>query len=157
MIGRYWPHIIGGILIALLLVVVKSWHDKAQRLPVVEKQRDTAIAAKAKYETDMARELARNRTISKGLQDELQTLHDTARAQPAPVVRLCNRPVRRDLLADRAAGPGSDEAATAAGQLPETDGPGRDIGPELYAIADDADEIVASCRALQGYVRTLPR
>lgn len=157
MIGRYWPHIVGGVLIALLLVVVKGWHDKALRLPAVEKQRDTAIAAKAKYETDLTRELARTRTISQGLQDELQTIRGAARAQPAPVVRLCNRTVRRDLLADRAAGPGADEAAAAGGQLPETDGPGRDIGPELYAIADDADEIVASCRALQGYVRTLPR
>jgi hypothetical protein len=74
------------------------------------------------------------------------------RARPARVVRLCPAASSGDV---RGAGPaaGTDGAGPAAGELP---GPaGGDIGPDLYRLARDADEVAARLRALQRWNQAL--
>ncbi len=165
-----WPwgligRIVGGAVVALcvgwIVLVVKAWHDDAQALPAERARADRAEAYHEHYRRAVKAEIARVATVSQGYQDELRTLRVTAAAQPARVVRLCREPARRPAsAAGAAAGPGADAAAAGAGQLPsaaEPDpGPGPDIGAELYGLIDEADRIVAQCRALQQYVDGLP-
>ena len=164
-----WPWKLIGKAVGVLVVAValtwaigtvNNWRAAAARLPAVEAERDAAEDYIVQYRKAAKAEHARVNKASKGYQDELKALRITALAQPARVVRLC-RPARV------AAGPsgagtesGSDGAAAGAGVVSETSGQGveqgPDIGPDLYALADEADRIVAQCRALQEYVSGLP-
>ncbi len=154
---------VGVLVVAVVLTwaygTVARWRSDAARLPAVEAARDAAIEYQEQYRTAMRAEITRVARASKGYQDELTALRITALAQPARVVRLC-RPAGPSRPADRPADAGSDGAAAAAGVVPETAGSGveqgPDIGPDLYALADEADRIVAQCRALQEYVDGLP-
>ena len=156
LVKAYWMQILGAVLLVGLLLVVKHWHDRAALVPGLQQQVKNERDARVKYETDMTRELARTRAVSKGVQDELKTLQDAATAAGAvPVVRCVryNRPTAA-VPSGGAAGPVGDAAATGAGELPKEAGP--DIGPDLYALADRADALVAACRGAQAYIRGLP-
>jgi hypothetical protein len=74
------------------------------------------------------------------------------RARPARVVRLCPAARPGDV---RGSGPaaGTDGASAAAGQLHGSAGP--DLGPDLYRLARDADEVAARLRALQRWNQAL--
>jgi hypothetical protein len=165
----HWPwgligRIAGGVVVALcvawLVVVVKSWHADAQALPAAEARAERAEAYHAAYRESMRAEVARIATVSRGYQDELRALRITSAARPARVVRLCREPAGVGRQAGAAAGPVADGAAAGAGELSQEAGrdlgPGPDIGAELYGLIDEADRIVAQCRALQDYVSGLP-
>jgi hypothetical protein len=167
--GARWPwKLIGGavgVLVASValttaLSTVSNWRAAAARLPAIEAERDAARDYIVQYRKAAKAEHLRVNKASKGYQDELKALRITALAQPARVVRLCRPAGGSAGSAGTASQSGPDGAATGAGELSEATGSGveqgPDIGPELYAIADDADRIVAQCRALQEYVNGLP-
>lgn len=66
-------------------------------------------------------------------------------AIPTRVVRLCLNPASDSPPLPRQTAAGAPSAA-GAGILPQGAGSDLDIGPALYALADEADRIVAMCR-----------
>lgn len=115
--------------IGVLAVVVNGWRLDAAKVPALERQIE-----------DSARSLKRAEEASIEFHKELADIRAT---RPAPVIRLCVNPVQTG--PDPASGP--DGPAGPAGVLPPA--VGRDIGPELYGLADRADECSARLRALQ--------
>jgi hypothetical protein len=114
-------------------VIVHGWHRDAQALEGV---RTELAAVKAQQEA--------SQKASEGYQRELQDLR-TAR-KPSPVVRVCREPVPA-----AGSGGGRDGATPGSGELPQTAGP--DIGPDLYGLADEADELAARLRACQALLK----
>ncbi len=150
-----------GVLLAVLGVVgalawwrVASWRDAAERLPQVEREylayRST-IEGYAKGEARARKEYANDRAATDGVRDRL----------PAQSVRL------RDDRPGRCPPPAASDAAAVgtpaapAGELSGADGlrsgegEGPDIGPELYRIADDADDLRDDFAACQRDLATL--
>ena len=76
------------------------------------------------------------------------------RTRPARVVRLCSEAGSGDV---RGAGPaaGPDGTGPAAGIVHGQAGP--DLGPDLYELAREADEVAARLRALQGWNRAVSK
>ncbi len=149
---RFLPWVAGGIAAAWLFVVVNGWRKDSIELPKVQQQ--YAVYREGVETAQRVRE-----EVSSGFQAEIAALR--ANQRPAPVVRLCQpAPV---VPSDRTPS-GSDGSGAAPGQLPPGTAadavPGRDIGSELFRIADRADELTAQLRACQAFVervRTKPQ
>lgn len=135
--------------------IVNGWRQDAERLALVEAERDQALA-------DLSQErinVAEAQEASRGYQSELQTLRIAAtnsrRVRP---VRLCQSTPQTNVRKIPADGAGSSGAAAGAGELPqEADGnlrAGPDISADLYAEADRADEMTALARAAVIYGRS---
>lgn len=141
----------GYALLAVALIAcgltVRSWHQKALRVDAAE-ARIEQIAREAKGAMAALAEAHRKALdASRGYQDELRTLR--ANRGKSRVVRLCND-VPANPPEDGGAGR-RDGASPGAGELPQAAGP--DIGPDLYGLADDADEVAARLRACQALLR----
>lgn len=158
-----WAKLAGaGVVLACLLwvfLVLKGWHDDSQALPGVKRDRDAAIAATAQVRADLLAEAERLAGVNKGLSDENETLRGVRAATPVRSVRLCaSQGTARE--GDLAAPGGSDAGPAGAGELPQAPGrdpePGPEIGPDLYALMDEADEIVRRARGGQAYISGLP-
>lgn len=135
-------------LLAWLGFIVNGWRQDAALVPVLE---DRIVQANAQIASER-QAVATVQLASKGFQDELATLRSARAAAPARSVRLCVVPATAASAGPRTGEPGSDGATTGAGQLPPVAGP--DIGADLYAIADRADDLVAQCRGLQNLERS---
>lgn len=90
---------------------------------------------------------------SRGFHDELDQLRAAAARKPAPRVEC----VRRSAAASSALpasnpASGSDAASAPTGTLPQTDGSSHDVGPALFAIADDCDAVSAQLRGLEAFI-----
>lgn len=132
---------LGALALAGLLLVVKSWKDDAEKLPIVEAQFET-------YRETTREHNEKREKIVLGIQDENGELRKLRESVPVRVVRL-SIPARSVPTAASGSG-GSDGAeGPAAGVLPEEAGP--DIGGRLYALADEADEVSKQLRACQNY------
>lgn len=146
----------GAVLLGILAwagLTVGDWRSEAQRVPVIEAERDQAVANATQLKLD----ITTIQEVSDGYQKQLaaNAAEDARRrAQPARVVRLCINPARAGVSLS-AAGIGLDAAATATGELQPTAGP--DIGRGLKGITDDADrreaDLAAQIRGLQEYAR----
>jgi hypothetical protein len=112
---------------------VNSWRQDALELGAV---RQEMVELKASQEA--------SHKASEGLQNELETLRATRK--PSPVVRMCKpaKPVPE-------AGAGHNDSTPGAGELPQE--AGRDIGGDLYGLADEADELAARLRACQALLK----
>lgn len=75
---------------------------------------------------------------------EIDGLKSAVLTYPTVAVRMC--PTSHPVVPQT--GGGGQVIPTSAGTLPPSDPPARDIGPALFALADEADAIVAKCRAL---------
>jgi hypothetical protein len=102
-----------------------------------------SISAQAQAEAASA-------VIVKGYEDELESLRN--RPVRTRTVRLCPEATDGDVRVPPASGP-ADGAGAPAGELHGAAGP--DIGPDLYQLARDADELAARLRALQGWNEAL--
>jgi hypothetical protein len=124
-------------LAVLLLVwgglIVRGWHQDSLRVKAVETELQSLKSAQEA-----------SQKASQGLQDELTKLRNSRK--PAPAVRLC-----RGTQQVPQAGAGRDGATPGAGELPQA--AGRDIGPDLYGLADEADELAARLRACQALLK----
>lgn len=142
---RLLPYIIGAVVLGGIGIVVKGWHDDAQKLPQV--QQEFAV-----YRTGQETAARVRKEVSGEYQGEIATLRAGQR-QPAPAVRLCQQAPA--VPASGTTG-GSHGAGATGGQLPEGTGTGavqgRDIGAELFRLADRADELTAQLRACQSFV-----
>lgn len=145
--------------IAWIILVLKSWHDDSAALPGVRQELSQSIQRNEQLRKDNAAEVNRAWTIADKYRVELAELKRVRAALPARVVRLCIESAAGvPAGSGGAAAPGGDDGSTAgAGLLPQTPRAGPDIGPDLYALIDQADEFVPAFRALQDYVRTLPK
>ena len=90
------------------------------------------------------------REASNGYQNELQRLRDRPAVSGVPV-RLCRQPTPGPMLVSITS-PRLDATPSTGGGVPPPDAEGRDIGPDLFAIADSADECSAQVRGLQQFV-----
>ena len=158
---RLAAYALAALLLAGLLWRIQAWHKAALALPVAQAALKDSEAARASERVQWAAESARIATVSKGYLDELETLRTARVATPTRSVRLCGNPAS----VPAAEGPpapatGGDATPAASGELPaetrRADSGGPDIGSRLYALADEADAAVASCRALRKYVDGLP-
>jgi hypothetical protein len=134
---------------------VTSWQAAAKQAAAVTAAAKATREAQQHVIDTLQDQITAANAASQGYQNELTFLRGARDSQPVPVVRMC-QPARRpasDLPAAPAAASGSDEGAPGAGQLPPTIG--RDIGPELYRQADDADDVAAQLRALQDWLHRL--
>jgi hypothetical protein len=134
--------------IAVMVWRVVVWHGAYEALPGVEAALEaeklcgegSACAARV-----AALEAAQQEVSKQVVSDYERELADL-RNRPIPVrtVRLC--PDRGAVRGAGSAGP-ADGTGAAADVVPGAAGP--DIGPELYQLARDADEISARLRSLQ--------
>lgn len=120
-----------------LFYKVNGWREDSKQLADVQQKL-----------VETQQQILAAQQASKGFQDELSNLR--ANRAPGRAVRLCDAPVRQALPAT-----GPDGPAAGAGEFPQE--PGADIGPRLYSDADRADEIVAQCRGLQEWARSVVR
>jgi hypothetical protein len=162
---------LGTVVLACVLwivLVLKGWHDAKQALPAVRAERDAAIAETRRVRKDLAGEIDRLESVNEDLLDEKEALRAQRDAIPVRAVRLCRSPAEAGpaLARDPAAAGRDDGAGAGARVLPpeagwdHPEGPavaGVDIGADLYALADEADELLAAHRALQAYVAGLPK
>ena len=163
LVGRIAAGVAIAALVAWIFVTLRGWHRDSVDLPMVEAERDQAIALAAQIRKDMATEVVRLQAVEKGLLDENETLRKQRDAIPVRSVRLCQQasPAVPAVAGNPPAASGSDAAATGAGPLQEEgrwDTPvGADIGPDLYALFDEADETLRLLRGAQAYIAGLPK
>lgn len=95
---------------------------------------------------------AASAVVIRGYEDEIEKLRN--RPVPVRAVRLCPPAGAGDVRHANPAGR-ADAGTTAGGEFSGAAGSNPDIGPALYQLARDADEIVAQCRGLQNWNRAL--
>jgi len=149
-----------GLCLLWLGLVLKGWHDDSQALPGVKAERDAARAETAQVRADLTAEGFRLAKVNEGLSDENEILRRQRESVPVRSVRIC--PAARPAgQADSAAPSGGDAAAAGAGLLQEEGRwdpePGPDIGPDVYALFDEADELLRRYRGAQEYIAGLPQ
>lgn len=124
-------------------LTVHGWRRAAALVPGLEQSvadRDATI-----------KQIRHDQTIAQEISSDYQTRlaaiaaeRDILRARPVRPVRLCRPAPGAGVLPAGPAG-GPDAAATAGAAVPATAGP--NLGPGLYGIADDADELAARLSA----------
>lgn len=152
-----WRLIGYGVAVAAVLALgwrVHAWREAYKALPEVEAQLSAEVACEdgsqcaSRQAALQAAAEAKSAEVVNGYEAELAAL----RARPVRVrtVRLCADP--GDVQGAGATG-AADGAGPGAGELHGAAGP--DIGPDLYGLAREADEVAARLRALQEWNRAL--
>ncbi len=137
---------------------VHAWHAAYKALPEAQAalaaEQACAVGSKCaeRVAALVARQAAASEQAVRGYEDEIRTLRD--RPVAVRTVRLC-RPADPGDVRDAAATGPADGAGPAAGVVSGAAGP--DIGPDLYRLARDADEVAARLRALQAWSAALSR
>ncbi len=141
--------------LALLIgagVYVVQLQKKAERL---ESSNATLTATLASERAARAHELKIATEASHDYESRLQALSVARADTPVQSVRLCRSPtgwVPAPSPAPSGTGPGSD--AGHAGEAGSDLEAGPDIGPALYALADEKDEELARCASLIKWVKS---
>jgi anti-sigma-K factor RskA len=162
---KHWKlagYVLAAAAISLLAWRVSVWREGYKALPAAQQALEASQALRVKEAAQWAAEAARIASVNEGLTNENETLRAVRAATPVRSVRLCSSPAAaRSVAPATTPAPSGNEAPAGAGELQEAAGrdlvAGPDIGPSLYALMDEADEVVKSCRALQGYVEGLPK
>lgn len=153
--------LIGGVVciaVILMAIRVNTWRHEAARVPGLEQDIKTMTETFDLERKERASETLRHDAVVKGLNDELSTLRADRARRPSRPIRLCDEPSApaAGMPATVAPARTGDEPTTAgAGALHESTG--RDIGPAVYALMDEANEQLASFRALRQWAATLPK
>jgi hypothetical protein len=135
---RAW--LIAGALAVLGAIL---WHDHhISRLYKAEHAKTTELTAKVAAKE---RELAMQKEASNAYQQSLEDLRAARAATPVRAVRLCRPATVVPGAAGGSAAPGKEAVSPADGSDLEA---GPDIGPELYGLADEADECAVQRDAL---------
>lgn len=142
----------GVAAVALMGWRVNTWHESHKALRATEKRLEAEEACadgskcrarEAKLREEVEGEKAK---VVEGLAAELAAVS----GRPPRVIRLC--PDRAGVQVPGTAA-GGDGTAAGTGELSGSSG--RDIGVPVYALAREADEIVARCRQLQNWNKAL--
>lgn len=135
---------------------VSEWRQAYKALPGVEAAleaekacEDGSNCAERVAALQAAQEAVSQQVVS-SYEQELAGLRD--RPLRTRTVRVCPEAAAGDVRYP-AAPDSTDGAGAPAGIV--SGPPGRDIGPELYQLATDADQVAARLRALQEYNRAL--
>ena len=152
---------LAAVAIAALLALgwrVHAWREAYKAYPELQERltaeescgegskcsaRQAALAAAAE---------AKSREVQADYERELADLRN--RPIPVRTVRLCPEGAAGDVRRADSAGP-AHGAGPGAAVIPGAPRPNPDIGPELYELARDADEVAARLRALQEWNRAL--
>lgn len=160
-----WAKLVGYGVVALCLLwmflVVKSWHDDSKALPGVKQELTDSRAETKRVRSDLTAEAGRIAKVNEGLSRENESLRQQRADIPVRPVRLCVASAKAAPIAGDPSATGRGDAATAgAGVLSQEARPdltaGPDIGPQLYSIADEADEVLRRYRGAQAYIAGLP-
>jgi hypothetical protein len=136
------------------LVGYLMWREHSLTRVVAKKEAalivaNTTIAQRDGEIEQLRDDMERQRKASNDYQTELERLKAARIDTPTRVVRLC-RGTASDVPATPTATGGP--SATGAEELPQApgrdSGTGPDIGTELYALADEADNLAAQCDGL---------
>jgi hypothetical protein len=154
MFGLNLKLVLGVAVLAVIGGLITLQHFTVKRLNAAKAELRTAHATLEAERAARAHELKIAREASNDYQTRLAKLATDKAATPTRHVRLC-RQTDSGVPATASATSGTD-SGTAAEQ-PGTSGPnieaGPDIGVELYALADEADQRAAQCNALIGWLR----
>jgi hypothetical protein len=134
---------IAGLLAAVLIGLGWSWmarHDEQVRALCTQRYTDAEVL-------DLKSRLERSENARESLATEMDTLRRQRIDLPTVPVRLC----RYTIAAGNPVRGAQETEPSRAGALPQAGPPtvtaGPDIGPGLDRLWDEADEIVAKCRA----------
>ena len=133
--------------VALMGWRVSVWHESHGKLQAAENAleaerecREGTVCAKRAAELTQKAETTRQEVVA-SYEQELASVRSE---RPVRVVRVCADPGN----VPGSGTPGAADGSTAPGGV--VSGPPRpDIGPDLYALAREADEVAARLRALQ--------
>lgn len=106
---------------------------------------EKAIEAKDRELEQIRRDMEKQRNASNDYQTELESLKAARAFTPVRTVRLCVGPAIVSAPAGGSDAPDAEGLQEAPGQDPRA---GPDIGAELYALADEADNLAAQCEGL---------
>ena len=140
-----------GILLVLLALAGWKIRRDAVQLSALRTERDQVAADFSAYRLNMTAEVGRVNSNAAGYLSELERL----RARPVGSIRVPVCPAAQATAGHSTPVTRLDDAS-AAGRLLPAPAP-VDIGPDLEALARDADAVTAQARALQEYIRTLPK
>jgi hypothetical protein len=150
-----------GYAVAVLAILalgwrISVWRDAYKALPEAKAALEAEVACLApskcaeRVAALQARQAVISETVVRGYEDEIKSLRD--RPVTVRTVRLCPDSRAGGVSGSNPAA-GTDGASPTAGELHGSAQP--DIGPDLYQLARDADEIAARLRALQGWNKAL--
>jgi len=150
-----WRKVIvaGAVIICIYIIGVRAtvWHDAYEALPALESALEAERLCGEGSECQ-ARERALQEVVGRE-QIRVVTAYEAelaaVRGRQPVTVRVCDR----SGVSIPGPAPGGHGSAAGAGALPGS--PERDIGPALSALALEADEAVARCRALQRWNQAL--
>ena len=128
-------------------VTVSGWRSDSQRLPVVEAERDAAVAARATAERSLLDQVERNQEIEREITDRFVAADGLARDLARRLLQA-GRPARP--VCPAPAAPSSDDGA--GGESDDGGALEAAVGDHLAACDRDA----ARLTGLQAYVRGLP-
>jgi hypothetical protein len=150
-----------GYAVAVLAILalgwrISVWRDAYKALPEVKAALEAEVACKVpskcaeRVAALQARQAVISETVVRGYEDEIKSLRD--RPVPQPIRLRCTA---RDSYVPSANATGPpDGTGSLSGVVPEPDG--RDINVQaLYGLAQEADEVAARLRALQGWNKAL--
>lgn len=151
---------IGGIVVGIIALLwaintVSEWREASIQLPL---ERARHAAEVDRLNDRIIKEIDNAKKANSASAEYQQRLADLERARaatPTRTVRLCVEQVAPARLPVSAAASGPDDAGPV--ELPDNAGSnlgvGRDIGPELYALADAADRCAAQRDGLIKWIR----
>jgi hypothetical protein len=155
------PWKIVGYAVAVLAILalgwrISVWREAYKALPDAQAALEAEVACKVpskcaeRVAALQARQAVISETVVRGYEDEIKALRD--RPVPKPIRLRCTARPGDVRSADASGSP--DGTGSPGGVVPEPDG--RDIDVQaLYGLAQEADEIAARLRALQGWNRAL--
>lgn len=137
---------------------INGWKRDAEALPGAQEALAAEVACQApskcaeRVAALQAAQAAVSQQVVQSYEQEIAVLRD--RPVRTRTVRLCPEAAAGDVRdADPAGSP--DGAGPGTGIIHGQAGPTPDIGPSLYALAAEADEIAARLRALQSWNKAL--
>ena len=139
------PYKLGAAGLLCLMLIGAGWrwlakHDDGVRLQCTQRYTDAEVQ-------DLKSRLERSENARETLATEMDTLRRQRIDLPTVPVRLCRYTIAagNPVRGPQEAGPSGAGPLPQAGPPADTAGP--DIGPGLDRLWDEADEIVAKCRA----------
>ena len=149
-----WKAVGAGALVVAFVFAgwrVTVWKEAHEALPAAQEALRDEIECRAGSQCALRVAALRTRQEQvtadtvKGYEQELEDLRN--RPVSVRTVRLCPEKPDRDMRLPAPAGR-TGQGSAPAGVVQPGNGPNRDIGPDLYALAGRADELSAQCRAI---------
>jgi hypothetical protein len=153
-----WPIIWRAALFALVFYLGWRYGAAHERDAIADErvaQAEAMVKGMEAVRAEQAAAEARSEKVETAYEESKKELADVRRDIPARVVRLCVAASRqRDVPGVSA--PASVDDGRPGDQADVQGEAGPDLGPELYALADECDDNARRLGALQGWVSSVP-